>query len=90
MDKNNTIVLDLNEITKDYKNIKNDYIFVKNAIKKAILDAYLESNKNNNDNSSGITNKNYIKINFIYRNSQDKAFDMFINGYADKVLNEWR
>ena len=73
------VTLDLNEITKEYKNTSDDYLFVRNAIKSSILEAKLEFGSD-------------CEIKFIERDSKVyelKPFDLFVNGYAEKLLREW-
>lgn len=76
----NKVTLDLNEITKKYKNNTSDNcMFCKNAIKSSILEAKLKF---------GST----CEIEFIERDSKVyelKPFDLFVNGYAERLLREW-
>ncbi len=70
-------VLDLNEITKGYKNKQAEWVFIRNAIKSAIVD---EKIKNGID----------VEIEFIQRKSDNPAFDLAINGTANRILTEFK
>lgn len=70
------VVLDLNEITKGYKNKQAEWVFIRNAIKSAIVD---EKIKNGID----------VEIEFIQRKSDNAAFDLAINGTANQILTEF-
>jgi thiamine biosynthesis lipoprotein ApbE len=70
------VALDLNEITKGYKNKQAEWVFIRNAIKSAIVD---EKIKNGID----------VEIEFIQRKSDNPAFDLAINGTANRILTEF-
>ena len=70
-------MIDLYEITKKYN--KADHVFIRNAIKSAIIKEKLK----NPD----------IEIKFRYRpisiNIKDKLMDLYVNGCADNILQGW-
>ena len=68
-------IIDLNEITKDYKNTSDDCFLAKIAIKKAILDIKLLR-----------TNE---PIEFIKRKSEIIPFDLYINATAKDIISLW-
>ena len=69
------ITIDLNEITKDYKNTSDDCFLAKIAIKKAILDIKLQQ-----------TNE---PIELIKRKSDCIPFDLYVNATANDIISGW-
>lgn len=69
------VVLDLNEITKGYKNKQAEWVFIRNAIKSAIVDEKIKNGM--------------VEIEFIQRKSDNPAFDLAINGTANQILTEF-
>lgn len=70
------VVLDLNEITKGYKNKQAEWVFIRNAIKSAIVDEKIKNGM--------------VEIEFIQRKSDNPAFDLAINGIANQILTEFK
>lgn len=70
------IFIDLNPLTKPYSNRQEDWLFIRNAIKSAIVDAKLNHGAHAN-------------IQLVERHSDNVAFDLAINGVAKKILEQW-
>lgn len=81
MDKNQKVVIDLNKITKDYVNKKDNWIFIENTIRSAIVDAMIKNGKN-------------VEIEFLPRtigteSIEGQAFNLSVNGMANVILKEF-
>ena len=70
------ISIDLNQLTEKYSNRQDEWSFIRNAIKSAILDAKLQHGSD-------------TEIYFIDRHSNNVAFDLAINGVAKQIFDRW-
>lgn len=81
MDKIQKVAIDLNEIIKDYVNKKDNWVFIENAIRSAIVDVMIENGKN-------------VEIEFLPRtigeeSIEGRAFNLSVNGMAKVILKEF-
>lgn len=72
----NIYKIDLNKLTEKYNNKQKEWVFIRNAIKSAIIDTKLNYGNN-------------TKIEFIERKSNNKPFDIAINCLAKEILENW-
>lgn len=70
------LYVDLNQVTEKYSNRQEDWLFINNAIKSAIVDAKLDGGAD-------------AEIKLVERLSDNPAFDLAINGAARKILEQW-
>ena len=81
MNKIQKVAIDLNKITKDYVNKKDNWIFIENTIRSAIVDVMIENGKN-------------VEIEFLPRiigteSKEGQAFNLSVNGMAKVILKEF-
>lgn len=72
----NKVTINLNQLTQKYRNRQDEWLFIKGAIKSAIVDAKLQYGRD-------------VEIYFIERHSDNVAFDMAINGMAKQMIAHW-